>query len=183
MKLSIKKLVTAAVIGALYAALTLAIAPFAYGSLQFRVSEVLCILPYFFPASAAGLTVGCVIANLLGPSSGVFDIVFGSLATLLAALCTAIIGMRARKTGKTGWSSCIAACLMPVIFNAPIVGTVIAYASFMNHTLEEPFWQTAIIFGAQVGFGEAVVMFALGLPAIRYLLKNPALRGLLDKQN
>ncbi len=174
MKLSIRKLVTASVIGALYAALTL-VNPLAYGPIQFRFSEVLCILPFFFPASAFGLTVGCVVANLIGPY-GPMDIIFGSLATLLAGLCTAAVGIRARKSEKTGWGACIAACLMPVVFNAPIVGAVIAYAS-----TEFAFWKGFIIYGAQVGLGEAAVMLILGLPAMRYISKSPALSGLFEK--
>ncbi|MEA4894852.1 MAG: QueT transporter family protein [Oscillospiraceae bacterium] len=174
MKLSIRKLVAAAVIGALYAALTL-VNPLAYGPIQFRFSEVLCILPFFFPASAAGLTVGCVIANIIGPY-GVLDIVFGSLATLLAGICTALIGIRARKKGECGWGACITACLMPVIFNAPIVGAVIAYAS-----VELAFWKGFVLYGAQVGLGEAGVMLVLGLPAMRYILKRPALSTLMNK--
>lgn len=176
MKLSSKKLVTAAVIGALYAALTM-VNPLSYGPIQFRVSEVLCILPFFFPESALGLTVGCVIANVIGPY-GAIDIVFGSLATLLAGICTAAVGIKARKKGKQGWGVCIAACLMPVVFNMPIVGAVIAYFS-----AEYAFWKGFVIYGAQVGLGEGAVMLVLGLPAMRYLLKNPVLRGLLDREN
>ncbi|PKM72520.1 MAG: transporter [Firmicutes bacterium HGW-Firmicutes-16] len=172
MKLSIRKLVTASVIGALYAALTL-VNPLAYGPIQFRFSEVLCILPFFFPASAFGLTVGCVVANLIGPY-GALDIVFGSLATLLAGTCTAAIGSSARKNGNIGWGTCIAACLMPVLFNAPIVGAVIAYAS-----TEFAFWKGFVLYGAQVGLGEAAVMLILGLPAMRYILKSPALSALM----
>ncbi len=172
MKLNTRKLVAAAVIGALYAALTM-INPLAYGPIQFRVSELLCILPFFFPESAIGLTVGCVIANIIGPY-GILDIVFGSLATLLAGICTAIIGIRARRKEKTGWGACIAASLMPVIFNAPIVGAVIAYAS-----TEFTFWKGFAIYGAQVGLGEAGVMLVLGLPAMRYILKSPSLTELL----
>ncbi|MDR1131424.1 MAG: QueT transporter family protein [Oscillospiraceae bacterium] len=180
MKFEVRKLAAAAAVGALYAALTIGLAPISYGAVQFRISELLCILPFFFPASALGLTAGCAIANLLGPGAGIFDVVFGALATLLAGICTAALGERARKRGNDGWLICAAACLMPVVFNAPIVGMVIAYAS-----LGEPgargFWPGALVFGAQVGFGEAAVLFALGLPAMRYILKNPALRGLLRR--
>ena len=56
MNIKTKRIVTAAVVGALYAALTLALAPISYGPLQFRVSEVLCILPYFLPYTARGST-------------------------------------------------------------------------------------------------------------------------------
>ena len=78
----------AAVIAALYTVLTLvAIAMnLAFGAVQFRFSEALTILPVFTPAAIPGLTLGCVLSNLCS-SYGVADIVFGSLATLLAALC------------------------------------------------------------------------------------------------
>ena len=176
MNLSIRKLVTAAVIGALYAALTLALSPISYGQFQARVSEVLCILPFFVPSSAVGLAIGCIIANLLGPGMGPLDIVFGSLATLLAGICTAAIGIRARKNEKTGWGVCIVACLMPVLFNAPIVGAVIAFVSS-----EYEFWEGLLIYGGWVGLGEAVVMLVLGLPVMRYFLKSATFKEYFNK--
>lgn len=181
MKFNTRKLVTAAVIGALYAALTMLLAPISYGAsfipIEFRVSEILCILPFFFPTSVAGLFVGCLIANLLSPL-GPLDVVFGSLATLLAGICTAAIGIKARKTEKMGWGVCIAACLMPVVFNAPIVGAVISYTSAPNE-----FWSSFAFFVAQIGIGEAGVMLVLGLPAMRYILKTPTLKGRMDRLN
>lgn len=174
MKFSIRKLVTAAVIGALYAALTM-INPFAYGPIQFRISEVLCILPFFFPASAVGLTIGCVIANLIS-AAGMLDVVFGSLATLLAGICTAGIGIRARKNRNMCWGASIAACLMPVVFNAPIVGALLAYVFPLN-----TFWEGFVIYGAQVGAGEAVVMLVLGLPVMRYIQKNATFSEFFNK--
>jgi len=171
MNLSVKKLVTAAVIGAVYAALTMVLAPISYGMVQFRVSEALCILPFFFPASAIGLTVGCVIANILGPGAGLLDIIFGSLATLLAGICTAAIGIRTRKLGKVSWGACIAAVVMPILFNAFIVGAV------LTTYLSKGF----VLCATWVGLGEAVVMFGLGLPAMRYILKSTALTELFAK--
>ena len=87
MHITTRKLAAAAVTGAAYAALTMLLAPISYGAIQCRVSEVLCILPFFIPCTAWGLFAGCAIANLLS-AAGIFDVVFGSLATLLAALCT-----------------------------------------------------------------------------------------------
>jgi len=171
MKLNTRKLVAAAVIGALYAALTMALAPISYGMVQFRVSEALCILPFFFPASAVGLAVGCVIANILGPGAGLLDIIFGSLATLIAGICTAAIGIRTKKTGEVSWGACIAACAMPIIFNALIVGAV------LTTYLSKGF----ILCATWVGLGEAVVMFALGLPAMRYFLKSKVFGELFGK--
>ncbi|MEG0876143.1 MAG: QueT transporter family protein, partial [Oscillospiraceae bacterium] len=175
MNFTTKKLVFAAAIGALYAALTIGLAPISFGAIQARVSEVLCILPFFFPLSALGLTIGCLIANLIGSSAGLLDIVFGSLATLLATGCVAAIGIWARKKAPIGdtqsgvtMGACIAACLMPVLFNAPIIGAVLAFTL----VAPEAFWESFVLFGAQVGLGEAIVMLALGLPMLRYLLKS-----------
>lgn len=195
MKNNTKKLVYAALIGACYAALTMVLAPISYGGLQFRVSEVLCILPFFFPPAAAGLAVGCVIANTMS-TAGLLDIVFGSLATLLAGLCTAAVGKRARKhlpsdanpgvikngvgtkEFSVGWGACAAACAMPVLFNAPVVGAVLSYAFSRN-----AFWEGFVIFGAQVGIGEAAVMFVLGLPLMRYMLNSEFLTEFFRKLN
>ena len=87
---SVRQLTLAAVIGALYAVLTLTASFFGitYGPVQCRVSEALCVLPFFFPEAKWGLFVGCLIANLLSPY-GAPDIICGSLATLLAACITA----------------------------------------------------------------------------------------------
>lgn len=191
---TLRKLVYSAVIGAIYAVLTMVLAPISYGVVQFRISEVLCVLPFFVPYSAVGLTIGCVIANLMS-AAGILDVIFGSIATFLAASCTALIGIRARRNfiedensqivkngkkkktvAKIGWGSCILACAMPVIFNAPIIGAVLAYA----FTPDE-FWNGFWIFGLQVGAGEAGVMFVLGLPLMRYLITSKRFKPLLDK--
>ena len=63
-------LVQAALIAAVYVVLTLVFAPFSYGEIQVRISEALTILPFFTPAAIPGLFVGCILANLLGNSSG-----------------------------------------------------------------------------------------------------------------
>lgn len=160
--MSVMKLAVSAVVAAAYAALTMLLAPISYGEVQLRVSEALCIMPFFLPCTAPGLFAGCLIANLLSPI-GALDIIFGSLATLLAALCTAAIG----KAGR-GWPHCILACLQPVLFNAAIVGAVIAFSS-----IPEPFSAAGLAgFGAAalwVGLGELAVMTVLGLPLTRIL--------------
>lgn len=167
-RIPVRRLALLGLIAAVYAALTLCLAPISYGSLQFRISEALCVLPYFFPGSAWALFAGCLLANLLGPSAGVLDIVFGSLATLLAGLCTAAIG---RGGDRGSWLRCVAACLMPVVFNAVIVGAVIAYAT-ADVSRSAPFWLIFLGDAASVGFGELVVLFALGLPLTRALPKS-----------
>lgn len=175
MNIRTKKLVYAAAVAALYAALTLALAPISYGSVQFRVSELLCILPYFFPGSVWGLTAGCLLANVLGPN-GPLDVVVGTAASLLAALGTAAVGKAARKGDPARWSMNLLACLMPVVCNGLLVGAELAYL----FPLEAGFRTSFLVFGLQVAGGEAAVLYALGLPAMRYLLKNEKLRGVLD---
>lgn len=104
-----KKLVYPALAGAVYAALTMVLAPISYGGVQLRVSEVLCMLPFFLPETAVGLFLGCALANTIS-AAGLLDIVFGSLATLLAGLLTAAAGRRAgwrlRPQSSACWGFC-----------------------------------------------------------------------------
>ncbi|MBQ7455776.1 MAG: QueT transporter family protein [Clostridia bacterium] len=145
--LTTRSICISAVIAALYAALTLLLAPISYGDWQCRVSEALTMLPMLFPQAIPGLFVGCVLANLLGPSAGVIDIVFGSLATLIAAVGTWVFR-------KNKWLA--AAC--PVLSNGVIVGAVLSLAYSL------PFFLTAL----QVAVGEALAV-AAGLVMVHYL--------------
>ena len=149
--LTIRKLTFVAVIAAVYAALTLALAPISYGPVQFRLSEVLCILPYFFPSTIWGLFVGCALSNLFG-GYGVLDIVFGSLATLLAGYCTSKIRFRPL------------ALLPVVVINAVVVGAVIALSSTPH-----AFWEGFSVNAVQIGLSEFGVMYIIGLPLL-YIL-------------
>lgn len=80
-------LTQSAMIAAIYVVLTVVFAPFSFGEVQVRVSEMLTILPIFTPAAIPGLFVGCLIGNILG-GAVLPDIIFGSLATLIGAVCT-----------------------------------------------------------------------------------------------
>lgn len=159
-----RSLVIAGITGAVYAALTMFLAPISYGAVQFRISEALCILPFFCPATAVGLTIGCMVANLLS-AAGILDIVFGSMATLLASICVAWIGKSYRTTGKIPTiGECILSCAMPVLFNGPIVGAVLAATLTPNS-----FWMGFWTFLFQVAVGEAGVMGLIGIPLMRQL--------------
>ena len=176
--LSARRLTFAALIAAVYAALTIALGFISYGPIQFRIAEVLCILPFFLPFTTWGLFVGCILANLMSPV-GVLDVVFGSLATLGCCLCASALG---RRWDGASWGKCIAACLMPVVWNAVIVGALLALTAG-----EEEGAKTALFFlyGAEVGLGELVVMFVLGLPLMRWLPKSnffPPLKAKLDNE-
>ena len=102
-------IVQAAVIAALYVVLTFVANALGLAShtIQVRFSEALCILPVFTPAAIPGLWIGCLLANLL-TGAVIYDVIFGSIATLLAAVCTYLL--RNHK---------IACTFPPVIFNMP----------------------------------------------------------------
>ena len=166
------KIVTAAVVGAVYAALTIALMPISFGMIQFRISEVLCILPFFMPCTAWGLFIGCALANLI--SGNIIDVIFGSLATLFAALAAAYIGKRRRRI-----SGELLACLMPVLFNGVIVGAVIT-AGYNGMSI----FGNLGIFAMNCGFvalGEAGVLFAIGYPLMRQLPKKRLFSDLISK--
>lgn len=81
-----------ALVASLYVALTYASALFGLsgGAIQFRISEMLCILPVFMPEAVIGLTLGCLISNI-STGSVIWDIIFGSLATLIGAFGARIL--------------------------------------------------------------------------------------------
>lgn len=147
-----KVITQAAIIAALYAALTVFVMPASYGLMQCRISEALTILPIFTPAAIPGLFVGCMIANIVSPV-GMIDVVVGSLATLIAAVLTYYLrGNR------------IVALLPPVIANAVLVGIELCYFYKVGASLPVcMFW---------VGLGEAIAVYALGYPLSLFLDKK-----------
>ncbi len=146
---SIRSLVLSGLVAAAYAVVTVLLAPVSYGPLQFRVSEALTVLPFFLPQSVPGLFLGCLVANLWG-GFGVLDVVFGSAATLLAAVMTSRM--------PNIWL----AALPPVLVNALLVG---GYLSFL---LKIPFWTCALY----IGTGQAAVCFFLGIPLAFFIRRR-----------
>ena len=162
--ISVRQIVFAGIVGALYATLTIAVAPLSYGSIQFRFAEALCVLPFFFPVTVPGLFVGCVVANLISPF-GILDIAAGSMATLIAALLTMYLGRLKRNTVVVK----ALACFPPVIVNAVIIGAVIAWVETGGGPA---FWGGFAINGLQVGLGQFAVLYVIGLPIMIYLPKS-----------
>ena len=144
-------IVRSAVIAALYAALTLALYPISFGAVQFRVSEALTMLPIVMPEAIPGLFVGCLVSNLIG-SATPWDIIFGSLATLIAAILT-----YATRRNK------ILAAFWPVLCNTVIVGLVLAL------TLDLPVFLTM----GEVGLGELAVVYTVGMAMLAALKRVP----------
>lgn len=175
MKINTRNLITAAVVGALYAVLTMVLAPISYGALQFRVSEVLCILPFFMPSTAWGLFVGCIVANLMS-TAGVLDVVFGSLATLITCLCIARCG----KMGNT-LKARLLACFMPVIWNGLIVGATLTIALAGLNPLTH--FGAFLVFAGEVALGELGVMYLIGLPLMTYLPRQRFFSEFVDKHS
>ena len=164
-----RKIAFAGVVAAIYVALTMAVAPLSYGPIQFRIAEVLCILPFFFPITVPALFIGCVIANLLSPY-GILDVVAGSAASLLAALCTMQIGRASREaTAFKGFAFKAFACFPPVILNAVIIGAVIAISITGGGAA---FWPAFLVNGIHVGVGQMGVLYCIGLPLMIYLPKS-----------
>ncbi|MBQ8111254.1 MAG: QueT transporter family protein [Clostridia bacterium] len=155
-----RSLVRGGLIAAIYVALTLIFQPISFGAIQFRIAEALTLLPILTVDAVPGLFVGCMIANLLG--GGVwFDVVLGSIATLLAAFCT-------RKTRKQPFL----AAIWPTVFNGLIVGTVV-YFAYVRAPGDPVNIGTLLFNMSTVAFGELVVCYVLGLPMVYGLKKLP----------
>lgn len=167
-KITTRQMTVAAIVGALYAALTLLSSVFgiAYGPVQFRVSEALCVLPFLFPETAWGLFAGCWVANLLSPY-GLPDMIIGSLATLIAALWTSKC--------RSKWL----APLPPVVCNGILVGAVLAW---QQTGFGDAFLPAFLFNGGSVALGEAAVCFILGLVLLRTMEKTPCFRDLSSRR-
>jgi uncharacterized membrane protein len=97
MKRTTKMIARAGIIASLYVLLSLVTFPVASGAIQFRASEALCILPLIYPETVIALAVGCMLSNLI-TGCAIFDIVFGSLITLVAGVLTFLIGKFVKNT-------------------------------------------------------------------------------------
>ena len=165
----------AAIIAALYAVLTIgqnALLPgTASAAVQFRVAEVLCVLAIYTPAAIPGLTIGCIIANISSVTAGLgfYDMIFGSLASLMAAL--AMYGLRNVRIKNIPFL----ALLMPALFNGVIVGLEISI--FFSDTGFS--FVSFLITGGCVALGELVVLLVLGIPACLLLNKHGKKMGIV----
>ncbi len=112
-RISTKKLSRAGIIASLYVVLSLVVFPISSGVIQFRASELLCLLPLIFPEAVPALFVGCMLSNFL-TGCAIYDVIIGSLITLFSAFLTYLVGVKLkRKTIKILFSG-----LFPVILNA-----------------------------------------------------------------
>lgn len=155
-----RRLICISLTAAVYAVMTIMLAPLSYGPIQLRLSELLCVLPFFIPYTAWGLFAGCVIANLA--AGNVFDIIFGSLATLAAAFITARCGRAGNR-----FIHRFLACLAPVVINALVIGAVICAGYEGINIAEHP--GMYLLNATYIAGGEALVTLVIGLPLTRKL--------------
>ena len=161
-KFTVRDLTFAALVAALYAvmgyfgeALSLT-----FGPVQLRFAEALTVLPFVFPAAAPGLAVGCLITNLLSPY-GPVDVIFGTLATAIAAWLT---------VKMPRW---YLAALPPILVNAVILPPMWAWADI--GAVNTAFWMACGWNAVTFILGETLVCYVLGtlllqaLPRIGYL--------------
>ena len=155
-KVSAKSLCRAGVIAALYVVMSLLLYPLTFGTIQFRLSEALTVLPLFFAESVPALFIGCLIVNLFS-AAGIYDILIGSAATLLAAICTYFVG----KVIKNKVLKFLVGIIFPVFFNAFAVPLIFVLAGTNEHAY---MIEVAIIGGEELGavavFG-GILYFAL----------------------
>lgn len=171
------RIARAAMIAAAYIGLVAAFPFLSFGAIQFRIAEALTILPFFWPEAIFGVTIGCLVSNILW-GLGVVDIVFGTSATLIAALLTWWLGK-----SKKIWLGAIP----PIVINAIVVGFYLP-ALLLPTTNLSGFQAFSTIFqgftlaafaatGGYVAIGEFAVLAVLGVP-LAYALNK---RGLLEQ--
>ncbi len=148
-KFSAKFIAKSALIAAMYATLTLVLQPLSFGTIQIRFSEALTMLPFLMTEGAVGVIVGCLIANCFSPF-GLYDIIFGTLATAIAAVLTYKV--------KNKWL----AALPPVLVNAlilPVLWQILGSA--------EAYWINLL----SIILSQSAVVFLLGVPLVALLTR------------
>lgn len=165
-KFDTKRLCRGGMIAALYVALTYAFMPLAFGPIQVRPAEALCILPLFFPEAIPALCVGCMLSNLASPFF-LYDVIFGSLVTLTAAFCTYLVGRFFKKERLKPWIG----GAFPILFNALFIPYIIVFLCGGTDGYDST---TAAYFAYVLSMfiTEALWIYALGIPLYSALEKR-----------
>ncbi|MCR4688653.1 MAG: QueT transporter family protein [Saccharofermentans sp.] len=157
----IRFIVNNGIIAALYVILTLPFAQIAYGPLQVRLAEVMTVLPAFSIATVPGVTLGCFLANLLNPNNlGPIDIIFGTLATLIAGVLSYYIAKPNKLLG----------IIPPVVVNGLIVGGYLPFLLVDGGSSVSALMVSISML--EVAGSEAVLLVVLGLPLILLIKKT-----------
>ena len=152
-----KKLVMTSLVAAIYAVLTLVLGAISYGPIQFRIAEIMVLLAFIKKDYIWGLTIGCFLANVIGPY-GAPDIVFGTTATFLSVYAIYLTG----KVMKGKKYAILIASIWATLINAVIIGFM------LNIFVGMPLILSMI----QVGFGEFVVITIIGVPVYKIIGKK-----------
>ena len=177
-------------IAAVYAAATsialVFLSGLAWGPVQFRISEALVVLALFTADAVPGLALGCVIANIANivlsgsGALGLFDVVFGSLATLVGAWITWRLRKRPRLAllGPVLANAFIVPAYLPVI----LAGLGFYTIPFTSISLEGSYAFMYLFGFIAIGVGEAVVLYLLGLPLATVLSKTSFIKTMTEEE-
>ncbi len=163
-KITPRQIALSGIAAGLYVAVTVLTASFAYGNIQFRIADAMCLLVCIEPSLTVGLTLGCLIANLFSTVSAL-DMIIGTAGTLLGCLLTVHI--------KKTW-------LLPIptiLSNAILVGAMLSWVLMPA----SEFWTGFVVMGGEVALGEAAVLYALGVPLV-IAMRRTGLLGRLLKE-
>jgi uncharacterized membrane protein len=167
-KFTTRDLTLAAVVAALYTVLGYFgdVFGLTYGAVQIRFAEALTVLPFLFPATAPGLVIGCLLTNLLSPY-GPVDVIFGTLATAIAAFLT----MKMPK-----W---YLAALPPIVVNMLILPPIWAWAE--TGAVNSAFWVACGYNAVTFAIGEAIACYVLGTLLLKAMSKIGYFRPMLAR--
>lgn len=160
MEKKIQFITHAAVIAAIYTVLVVIFAPISFGPVQVRIAEALTILPYFTPAAIPGVTIGCFLSAVLATADPL-DMIFGSLATLIAALTS--YGLRRHK---------FLVPIPPIVANALIIPWVLRYAYDIPDAI--PFMMLTVGLGEVVSVGILGMILLFALERVKPYIFNTA---------
>ena len=167
MNRNIRKLTVAAMIAAVYLVLTMIFYVTSFQPLQSRLAEALAVLPYFTPVAIPGLFVGCILANIIG-GNGIWDVVVGSLSSLLAAYLTYKLTYN---KPKRKWL----APLPAVLVNAVVVGIMLSVLA--NNTTITSLFVNILL----VGLGQLLACYVLGFPLMLLIERTKKINELFKE--
>lgn len=144
----VKRLTVSAMVAAIYFAFAFVEQGFASGAIQCRLSEALCLLPLFFPEAIIGVTVGCLLFNIT--TGIVWDMIFGTLTTLISAIITYYIG----RFVKNDWARILLGGIPPVLLNALVIPLILIF----GYELTDQYWYLALT----VGVGQFIAVYIAG---------------------
>ena len=177
------RLAQSAMIAAIYAVLTLALPAIGFGIVQFRLGEAMCVLPFFLPSAAFGLTLGCLISNAIGVAMGattVWDILFGTLAAIALMMALPILTDSYHAEPAVWKTVCFIIGLVPlpaVMANALIIGAMLTWVM-----TGDIFGRALLLNIASIGVSQTLSCYGLGIPLLK-LLKRIKIEDILSQTN